>query len=51
MAALYHLGAIIFHVVAQIVETKLVVGRVGNITGIGRMTLFIRKAMHDDAGG
>jgi hypothetical protein len=39
VAALNHFGALILHVVAQIVEAELVVGRVGYVAGIGRLTL------------
>ena len=51
VAALHHLDALIFHVVAQIVEAELVVGGVGDVAGIGRLTVLVRQAVHDDAGG
>ena len=51
VAALHHLGALILHVVAQIVEAELVVGGVGDVAGIGRAALFVGKAVDDDAGG
>ena len=51
VAALHHLGALILHVVAQIVEAELVVGGVGDVAGIGRAPLLVGKAVHDDAGG
>src|ERR1700730_14013079 len=35
MAALSHLGKLVFHVIAEIVEAELIVGAIGNIGGIG----------------
>ncbi len=49
--ALDHLSALIFHVVAQIVEAELVVGRVGDVGLIGRAALVLAQIGHDDAGG
>ena len=51
MAALHHLGALVFHVVAQIVEAELVVGGVGDVAGIGGLALLVGQAVDDDAGG
>ena len=49
VAALDHLGALVLHVVAQIVEAEFVVGGVGDVAGIGRAALIIGQAVHDDA--
>ena len=51
VAALHHLGALVLHVVAQIVEAEFVVGGVGDVAGIGRAALLVGKAVDDDAGG
>jgi hypothetical protein len=51
VAALHHLGAVVFHVVAQVVEAEFVVGRVGDVAGVGLAALVIVHAMGDDAGG
>ena len=51
VAALNHLGAVIFHVVAQVIEAELVIRRVGDVAGIGLAALVVVKAMNDDAGG
>ena len=51
VAALHHLGALVLHVVAQIVEAELVVGAVGDVAGIGRAALLVGDAVDDDAGG
>jgi hypothetical protein len=40
-AALHHLGAVVFHVVAQIVEAEFVVGGVGDVAGIGLAALVV----------
>ena len=49
MAALHHLGARIFHVVAQVVEAEFVIGAVGDVGGVGGLALGIGQAMDDDA--
>ncbi len=49
--ALHHLGALIFHVVAQIVEAQLVVGAIGDVAGIGRAALIVVEAVLDNADG
>ena len=49
--ALHHLFEMVFHVVAQIVETQLVVGAICNVTGIGCTALVVVQPMHDDARG
>ena len=49
--ALDHRGAVIFHIVAQIVEAEFVVGRIGDVGGIGGAALILADVGHDDAGG
>ena len=44
VAALDHLSALIFHVVAQIVEAEFVVGAVGDVAGIGGAALLVARA-------
>ena len=51
MAALHHIFEPVFHVVAQIVETELVVGGVGDVAVVFLLALFVVEAMHDDADG
>ena len=51
MTALHHRLAVVFHVVAQIVEAELVVGGVGHVGGIGGAALVVGQAVHDDADG
>ena len=47
MPALHQLLGIKFHVVAQIVEAELIVRAIGDITGIGSLTLLIIHVMND----
>ena len=49
--ALYLVGHLIDHVVAQVVETVFVVGAVGDIGGVGLLFLFVRHLREVDAGG
>ena len=49
VAALDHVFLIQGHVVAQIVETHLVVGAVGDVAGIGASSLLIGQAVDDQA--
>ena len=49
VTALNHLGPVVFHIVAQIVEAELVVRRVGDVAGISRVTLLVGQAVDDDA--
>ncbi|AIJ63764.1 Uncharacterised protein [Brucella suis] len=49
MRALHHLRALILHVIAQIIEAKLVIGAVGDVAGIGRAALIIVETVLDDA--
>ncbi len=49
--ALHAIANIKLHVVAQIIETKLVVGAVGDIRGVGFAALFVVQIVHDDAHG
>ena len=51
MTALHHLREVIFHIVAQIIKTKFIVGAIGNVGRIGLAALFIIKAMHNDTYG
>ena len=51
VTALHHRGAVVFHVVAQIVEAELVVGGVGDVGGVGGAALVVGEAVHDDADG
>ncbi len=51
MAALDHVLQPVLHVVAQIVEAVFVVGAVGDVAGIGRLTLGVVETVDDDAGG
>ena len=48
---LHHLRALILHIVAQIIETKFVIGRIGNVAGISRAAFVLRNIRHDYAGG
>jgi len=49
--ALHHLGALILHVVTQIVEAQLIVGAIGDVAGIGRAALIVVETVLDDADG
>ena len=51
VAALHHRLAVVFHVVAQIVEAELVVGGVGDVGGVGGAALVVGQAVDDDADG
>src|SRR3984957_6135200 len=51
MPALDALGQIVLHVVAQIVETKFVIGAEGDVRGIGGTALHIVQIVHDNADG
>ena len=51
LAALVHLRQLGFHVVAQIVKAKLVVGRIGDIGLVGSLLLGFRLLRHDNARG
>src|ERR1700722_7614757 len=51
MAALHALGQIVFHVVAQVVETEFVVGAEGDVGGVGGAALDVVQVVHDDADG
>ena len=42
---------LVFHVVAQIIETVFVVGAVGNVAAIGGLTLGIVEVIDDHADG
>ncbi len=46
---LHHVGRLVDEVVAQVVETELVVGAVGDVGVVGALALGLRKAVHDDA--
>ena len=49
MSALHHLRQLVLHVVAQVVETELVVRAVGDVAGVGLTTLVIVQPMDDHA--
>ncbi len=49
--ALYHLGQMILHVVAQIVEAEFVVGGVGHVARVGGAAFLVGQAVDDDARG
>ncbi|MNY08235.1 hypothetical protein D3C86_1410780 [compost metagenome] len=49
VAALHHLATVIDQVVAQIVEAEFVVGAVGDVGVVGRLTLALRQTVDDDA--
>ncbi len=49
MAALYHRGDGVLHVVAQIIEAVFVIRAVGNVGIVGLLTLLVRQSMHDAA--
>ena len=40
-----------FHVIAQIIESELVVGAVGDIAVVGDFSLLVVEVMHDNANG
>ena len=48
--ALHAVGSRKGHVVAQVVETELVVGAVGDVGRVGRLTRRLVEVRHDDAG-
>ena len=48
--ALDHVLHAVLHVVAQVVEAKLVVGAVGNIAVVSDLALLVVEPVHDDAG-
>ena len=43
MAALSHLGELVFHIVAEIVEAELIVGAIGDIGGICAAAFVVVK--------
>ena len=47
--ALHHLGEVVFHVVAQVVEAVFVVGAVGDVAVVGELAVVVVEAVHDDA--
>src|SRR3546814_15682479 len=49
--ALHHLPALIFHIVAQIIEAKFVIGRIRDVGGISLSPLILAQVRHDHAGG
>ncbi len=51
VAALDHLRLAHLHVVAQVVEAQLVVGRIGDVAGVHRLALLVVEAVHDGADG
>ena len=50
MTALNHLGEIVFHIVAEIVEAELIVGAIGDVGGVGAAAFVVFEAMHDGSG-
>ena len=51
VSALHHLLEMVLHVVAQVVESELVVGGIGHVGGIGRAAFLVGQAMDDGARG
>ena len=51
MTALDHVLQAVLHVVAEVVEAVFVVGAVGDVAGVSRLSLGIVKTMDDHAGG
>ena len=51
MRTLNHLRALILHIIPQIIEAEFVIGRIGDVAGIGRLTLIIIQTMLDNANG
>jgi hypothetical protein len=51
VAALHHLRGRVFHIVAEIIETELVVGAVGDVAGILLAPLIVVQLVHDAADG
>ena len=49
MAALAHIGARIFHIVAQIIKTQLIIGGIGYVCRIGFFARFIIHIMDNAA--
>ena len=49
MAALRHFLERIFHIVAQVIKAQLIIGRIGNVGGIGVFALVIVHLMGDAA--
>jgi hypothetical protein len=49
--ALHELFLVELHVVAQVVETELVVGAVGDVSAVGRLAFLVGQAVHDDPHG
>ncbi len=49
MPALHALREIVLHIVAQIIEAKLVVGAVGQIGGVGRAPLQVVQVVDNNA--
>ena len=48
MLALDHLGEVHLHVIAQIIEAKLVVGAVCDVTIVGGLALLVVNVVDDD---
>ena len=46
---LHAFAEIKLHVVAQVIETKLVVGAVGDVSGVGFLPLLVIEIVHDNA--
>jgi len=51
VAALHHVLEFELHVVAEVVETELVVGAVGDVGGVCLAALIVREVVDDDADG
>ena len=49
VAALAHIGARIFHIVAQIIKTQLIIGGIGNVCRISAFARFIIHIMDNTA--
>ena len=46
-----HVGQLVLHVVAKIIEAEFVVGAVGDVGGVSFLALLVVKTMHDHANG
>ncbi len=49
MTALHAILDVKLHVVAQVVESELVVGAVGNVSAVGLLPLLVVQLVHDHA--
>src|SRR5262249_12293689 len=50
-APLHHVLEPVFHIIAQIIETELVIGAVSDVAVVLLLALFVVQPMHDDTDG